>query len=277
MINKLDLLIFTDMDGSLLNHDDYTFEAAKPLLKQLKNEEIPVIPNTSKTLAELEKIRQDLDNSDPFIIENGAAVYIPVNYFTNIPDDCIIDGDYWVKSFASERRHWQQLISQLDAKFRPYYQTFSEAKAEGIAALTGLNIEDAKLASQRQFNEPMAWHGPETLKQECIKALSQSGAHILEGGRFLHVSGDCDKAQAMQWLSKQFERNNNTPSKTIAIGDSGNDIAMLEAADFSICVKSPKASYPVLQRKNNIYYTEHIAPTGWTEGLSLAINHLKNA
>lgn len=47
-------LVITDMDGCLLNHNDYHYDAVLPTLKQLNNDAIPVILNTSKTRFELE-------------------------------------------------------------------------------------------------------------------------------------------------------------------------------------------------------------------------------
>ncbi len=46
-------LVFTDMDGSLLDHYTYQFDEAIPTLEELEQSDIPVIPITSKTQAEL--------------------------------------------------------------------------------------------------------------------------------------------------------------------------------------------------------------------------------
>ncbi len=82
-------LVVTDMDGTLLNHHDYRVDAARPMLEKLERASIPVIFNTSKTLAELLELTQQLDNHHPFIVENGSAIYIPRDYF---PDDCLPPG-----------------------------------------------------------------------------------------------------------------------------------------------------------------------------------------
>ena len=80
-------LIFSDLDGTLLDHYSYQSTAAQPTLKQLHDAKIPVILNTSKTLAELNIIRAELELETPFIIENGAAIYIPINTFKTQPED----------------------------------------------------------------------------------------------------------------------------------------------------------------------------------------------
>ncbi len=78
-------LIFTDMDGTLLDHHTYSFEAAKPTLTSLAERNIPVIPTTSKTFVELLELRETIGLTGPFIVENGAAAYIPHGFFAKKP------------------------------------------------------------------------------------------------------------------------------------------------------------------------------------------------
>ena len=78
MLKKI--LVFTDLDGTLLDHYTYQTDEATEMIATLKLNEIDIIPNSSKTLPEISLIREQLDLSSPFIIENGAAVFIPINY-----------------------------------------------------------------------------------------------------------------------------------------------------------------------------------------------------
>ena len=102
-------LIFTDLDGSLLDHFDYSFAPAEPLLKQLEQQAIPVICTTSKTLPELLNLRKKLKNTHPFIVENGAAIYVPEGYFNKdtvhlFSPDFAYKG-YYCKEFCQPRSH----------------------------------------------------------------------------------------------------------------------------------------------------------------------------
>ena len=69
-----DAMVFSDLDGTLLDHDGYSFEAAKPALAALAERAIPVVPSTSKTLVELEKLSVEIGLSGAAIAENGAAI-----------------------------------------------------------------------------------------------------------------------------------------------------------------------------------------------------------
>jgi len=80
MSRKSSWVVFTDLDGTLLDHSSYSFEAARPALEGLRARRIPVVPCTSKTRAEVEEIRTRLRNRDPFVVENGGAALIPAGW-----------------------------------------------------------------------------------------------------------------------------------------------------------------------------------------------------
>ena len=267
------ILIFTDMDGSLLCHDSYSHEAAAPMLMQLKKIGIPVIPTTSKTKAELLHLRLSLENTAPFIIENGAAVFIPIGYFPEQPEDTEIVGDFWVKKFVHNRYYWQSLITHISRVDTGKFTTFSELTTRQIAELTGLDDESSNRASRRLYGEPVVWKGNNDEKELFTLELKDMGANVLQGGRFIHVSGECDKGQAMLWLVDVFKRNKpEVPVTTVAIGDSQNDVAMLEMADIALLIRSPVHPLPKLERSNKIYISEYLGPEGWAQGVKDILN-----
>ena len=267
-MNMLKTLVFSDLDGTLLDHFTYQSTAAVDTLAQLKNANIPVILNTSKTLAELEIIHQDLNLNTPFIIENGAAIYIPIGTFSIQPADTITVGDYWVKSFCLPRQHWLTLLSEQTDEFTECYKGFSSISASTLAQITGLTLEEADRAKQRQYGEPIQWLGDEKTKNNFIEHLINLGANVVQGGRFIHVGGYCDKGQALIWLTEQYrDHYDNTSIFTIALGDGENDIAMLEAADIAVQIRSPVHNFPKLYRQFKTTRTQHYGPEGWAEAI----------
>ena len=272
-MNKLapESLVFTDMDGTLLDHDTYSIEPAKSMLMHLESINIPVIPNTSKTFAELVALREKHNLNGPFIVENGAAVYVPHGFLPQKPQGALWSDGYWCKSFTSARSHWLQLIESAAKSFTGLYKSFSQMSLHEICEATGLSEEDAKLASKRQFGEPIQFNGDDHQKLQFISALKQRGANILEGGRFIHVCGGVNKGQAMNWLAEviQSQFSLTHPPRTIALGDSGNDIAMLEQADIGIRIRSPIKPPPELNEpKGEIITSNHFGPVGWAETLA---------
>ncbi|WP_293226759.1 HAD-IIB family hydrolase [Moritella sp.] len=261
--------IFTDLDGTLLDHDNYSFTPALTTLAELKRAAIPVIPNTSKTYVELVELRRKLDLHGPFIVENGAAVYIPVNYFSHQPIGTIQQDGYWVKSLVHLREHWLSLLPSVPVELTALFTNMNSMTVNDIVNATGLDAASAALASQRQYGEPVLWHGNAAQKQVFIQHLNKQGATVLEGGRFLHVCGNCNKGKAMDWLMEQFKFFN--PQQTpysIALGDGNNDIAMLEAAQYAAIISSPVHIPPKLKRKQRLITSKNTGPTGWAEVLA---------
>lgn len=268
-------LIFTDLDGTLLDHHTYSFDAAIPTLKHLGKVDIPVIATTSKTYEEVIGLYDALDISGPFIIENGAAIFIPKHFFPTQPEQTIAQGDYWLKTFSQPRENYIAVVEKLVDEFGHAFRSFYQMTANEIAEVTNLSIASAKLANLRQFGEPVLWRGSDKEKQAFIKEAKKLGANILIGGRFIHVCGDCDKGKALHWLTREYQRQFKLSKTTaIALGDSGNDIAMLEAADIAVQIKSPTHSYPILDqcKVSFVYQTQGFGPVGWSEALSFILD-----
>ncbi|MDO6775083.1 HAD-IIB family hydrolase [Shewanella sp. 3_MG-2023] len=260
-------LIFTDMDGTLLDHFDYSFSSAIAVIEGLNEKQIPIIPNTSKTFAEMEKFQQTIGFNSPFISENGAVIYIPIGYFDTQPQDTFTQGYYWVKEFCEPRSHWLTLLETEAKAFAEDYLGFSSLTAEELCELTDLTPEKATLALVRHYSEPLLWTGDDTRKQAFMAHMNSLGANMLQGGRFLHVGGHTDKGCAMDWLAQQYANAYQTSVQTIALGDSGNDSAMLEAADIAIQIKSPTHTFPKIDTTSTPIQSSQYGPKGWAECL----------
>ncbi|RMG01121.1 MAG: mannosyl-3-phosphoglycerate phosphatase, partial [Nitrospirae bacterium] len=83
------VIIFTDLDGTLLRADDYSFSEAKEALSLIKRRGIPLVIVSSKTRAEIEVYREKLGNTHPFVSENGGGVFIPLGYFENTDGEMV--------------------------------------------------------------------------------------------------------------------------------------------------------------------------------------------
>jgi mannosyl-3-phosphoglycerate phosphatase family protein len=263
-------LVFSDMDGTLLNHHDYRVEAAMPMLKQLEEDHIPVIFNTSKTFAELSSLVKQLNNRHPFIVENGSAIAVPEDYF---------DASFQRQEFAQARQHSgyrvivkgcdiQSINSYLEEE-QPDAINFVQCSIEEAIQLTGLSASEVRAAQSRQYSVPLCFADRQLEKEFSAKAVS-AGFGILKGGRFLHVLGRCDKGSSMLYLKQVYARFCGKTMTVIALGDSQNDEDMLEQSDVAVIVKSPSNAEIHLCRNEPIY-TQEYAPEGWSEGVKLAL------
>jgi len=142
----MQLLIFTDLDGTLLDHETYSWVPAQPALNELKRLGVPLIMASSKTAAEIAPLRAKAGFSHcPAIVENGAGILPPGNFAD--------DGD--VSAYRTIRETLGQVAEQLRANFKG----FGDMSVEEIAASTGLPGDSAALAARRAFSEPGVWSG----------------------------------------------------------------------------------------------------------------------
>lgn len=269
------LLVFTDMDGTLLDHHDYSFEAARPALQRLKDLGIPVIPVTSKTRAELMPLMKQLALHGPFVVENGAGIYIPKGFFAQQPAGTQAVDDLWCYAQVPPRAHWLQVLNQLKLNFVDAFTHFSQMGVSGVQAATGLPRAAAELACQRDFGEPVQWLGSEEQQAEFISACQAYGAKVLQGGRFLHVAGESDKGVAVRWLCEAFQAADKHDVYTVGLGDSLNDVAMLQAVDQAVVIKgvnSEALSAALAASQVTAHHTQGFGPVGWHAAMMLILD-----
>jgi len=261
------LVIYTDLDGTLLDHDSYAWQPAAAALARLARLEIPLILNSSKTARELHALRRELCNRHPYIVENGGAVCIPDRYFPPSADNAAPETDE-VHTFGPSYALILQTLQDLRLAKHYLFEGFADFGVEGIMRTTGLNRQDAELAAQRLGSEPLIWQGSEEELRAFRRDLAESGLQLVKGGRFLHVMGNCDKGRAMQWLTERFRRADPERTfQTVALGDGQNDLPMLETADLAVVIKPKHGPALQLEHHHNVIYPEAPGPAGWQEAL----------
>ncbi|MFT2097645.1 HAD-IIB family hydrolase [Marinomonas sp. 2405UD66-6] len=265
------LLVFSDLDGTLLDHHTYSFVPAQTALQSLKTFSIPCVINTSKTFHELLSLREALDHQDPFIVENGSAVYIPKHLSLFIDEELEDCGDYWVKAFGPKR---STLIELTDSQKDNYtFKRFSDISCQELMTLTGLSEENATLAMQREFTEPMVWTDSNVALNQLREYLAPFGVQIQKGGRFSHLMGKhCDKANAMLWLTDLYASQSDEEITTMALGDGENDIGMLSEADIPVVIRSPVHAPPEVPNRIDAWLTDGYGPEGWAQAIDLVLS-----
>ena len=156
-----------------------------------------------------------------------------------------------------------------------YYQLLSACSAQEASSLTGLSLAQSEQAISREFSEPLIWTSGSKELAMFKKQLKEHDLNTLQGGRFLHVLGNCDKGIATDKLINILSSTKNQ-IKTITLGDSDNDAAMLLTGDISIIVNSP--SNTQLQKLiTPNFHTHREAPEGWAEGISYALAEIEES
>ena len=260
-------IVFTDMDGTLIDRNTYSYEAAKPALLALKEQDIPLIFCTSKTRAELEIYVQELDLAHPFISENGGAIFIPRNYFDVEYEHTKEMSNYNVIELGTDYGTLRKTLGDIRASVDFEIIGFGDLDAAGVSEDTGLDIKSAKLARMREYDEAFRLsEGEDTpeVANRLIKLIKSHGLNHTRGGRYWHIIGDNDKGKAVTILSgiyrRQFAGDN---VKTIGLGDSQNDLPMLQAVDIPLLVQKPGGQHDASITDARINKVKGIGPIGW--------------
>lgn len=243
-------LIFTDLDATLLNHDDYSYEEAKEALERVKKMKIPLIIATSKTFAEVESLQKELGVLAPCIIENGAGIYIPSSD-TLAKEDWHKDQEAWIK--VSESKSYLQARVFLNAMKSKYkIEGFGDMSVETVMHHTGLDFEAAENAKKRDYTEPFLIEDV-TDVVALSKEANALGFDVVKGGRFFHlITLGQDKSKAMLQLKLLYEEYHQHTFNSIALGDSNNDFTMLQHADIGILIPKYDGTYAPLIAPNII-------------------------
>ncbi len=255
--------VLTDLDGTLLDHETYRFDAAAPALKLLQERNIPLILCSSKTRLELEHYRRLLKNHHPFISENGGALFVPKGYFAFPASDRIRD-EYEVLEFGLSYEILARALERCRNEAGVSVTGFHELCTEEVAGLTGLPLQEAHWARIREYDEPFLVH-EEKDRPVVEQWVHREGLRITRGGRFSHLTGNHDKGQAVRTLLNLFRREGDW--RAVALGDGLNDLPMLEAVDIPILVQHPDGTHDPDVRGPKILRVDDIGPVGWNRAI----------
>jgi|GEM_PF-16486 len=265
----LQKIIFTDLDGTLLDAKNYSFKDALPALNLIRSEKIPLVFCSSKTRAEIEYWRRQTANEHPFISENGGAIFIPEGYFPNLIRTRPFEG-YQVIQMGLSYRHVRDVFSNLRNRHALEVSGFGDISEIEISELTNLPPDLAKLARQRDFDEPFVFK--ETPDQEFLEDIEKAGLHWTYG-RLYHISGRHNKGQSIRILKSLYEQKYDDIF-TIGLGDSQNDISIFCNVDYPVLITREKN---INENENNPYFpVDHAenlvksrmaGPAGWSEVL----------
>ena len=230
-----ELLVVTDVDACLLDEQTYRYDAALPALRALAGRGVPLVLCSSKTRAEMQPLARELPAAGPFIVENGGAIVVPAGHLPRLAGRRDALG-YRHVVLGTGREALVRALAELADQAGARVRGFSSLSVSEVAALTGLDLPAAERALQREYDEPFLLEsGPE---ERLGRAASARGLRVTRGGRFHHLLGPVDKGRALQRLLALYAAEGRRFS-AVALGDSPNDLSMLQGSDRPILVPRP--------------------------------------
>jgi mannosyl-3-phosphoglycerate phosphatase len=264
-------VFFTDLDGTLLDHRTYAWTAARPALEALARRQQPLVIVTSKTRAEVLPLLRKLERREPFVVENGGAIYVPSGYFPFPIADAARAGRGWQR--VALGTPYPRLVAALRTaarRARVSVRGLSQMPAREVAERTGLELTAARRARRREFDEAfIILDGDRSAWPRLRAEVRRLGLRTTRGSRFFHITGPNDKGATVRRLRAWFERLCGAPVCAIGLGDSPNDIPMLQAVTVPVLVARPGGRYdaetseavPTARRAGGI------GPQGWNRAV----------
>ena len=171
---------------------------------------------------------------DPFIVENGAAVY-GCNEQNSSEWELILGKSY---------KELRTILFNISKIVNYHLTPLNDLTQNQIYELTGLSDKGITRALDRRWSVPFL-NPPDDIFENVKLICDYYNVHVFRGNRMSHLlSSESHKGLAVNKL-KGYLQNNDV--KIIALGDSQNDLPLLEYADISIVVPGKNGPNKYLQ------------------------------
>jgi mannosyl-3-phosphoglycerate phosphatase len=263
-------LIFTALEGALLDPRTGSFASAEEGLSELDRRHIPLVLVTSRTRDEIEPLRRKLGHGHPFITESGGGIFFPDGYFNVKIPDAKRAGRYLCVALG---RPYEEVCAALDDVAEETgvgVAGFHHMSAKEIAENTGLRPRDAELARSREFDEPFFFTSTDERGiARFVAKAAERGFNARSGQTFWHFSSGCDAARAVRTLTKVFRDATRTRLRAVGIGPAREDLPWLRAVDQVVLLGGPGADskHPDTIQPPNISSGDTLGPAGWNAAI----------
>ena len=263
MIENSSLWVVTDVDGTLMDHS-YDLTPAKETIKTLQKISVPVILCTSKTASEVKVIRNELNLRDPYIVENGAAIY--GESLVKVNGEIILG-----KKYEFLEQILNSISNEIDYKLIPLNNLTDQEATQ----LTGLKGNSLNLMRDRHWSMPFL-NPPSFLEEKINICCKKFKVNVFKGNRMSHLlSINSNKGKAINALKKYSNLQN---IQVIGLGDSPNDLPLLLNSDIRIVIPGRDGpNMNLLDQLNDLEFTIASEPNGygWRNEINKLINKLE--
>lgn len=263
-------VVFSDLDGTLLRHEDYDWSEARGALAELRRRQVPLVIASSKTRAEIDLWRARIGNLDPFISENGGALYLPeAATAVPIPGSVPVAG-YRCLRLGTPYGRIREALGALARELGVPLRGFGDMEAAEIASRSGLSGGELEAAREREHDEPFVPARTLTEEEEerLVAGAGRLGLRVTRGGRFHHLMGPVSKGAAARRLLEAMAAGG-AGVRSLGLGDRMNDLELLAAMDQAVVVALPDGTHdPGLSAAlPDARFTRGIGPAGFAEAV----------
>ncbi len=258
------IVIFTDLDGSLLHRETFKFDQIKEYIKSLIDKGIIIIPNTSKTDKEIEKFNKELGVELPYISENGSLIHGLNLINTNFPNKIVLS--------RSKEELLKIFNNKVSEKLRNKCIQILNINKKEQEKILGQKDEKLKDALDRKYTLPFLFKGDKKDKNKLLKILNSCSLTFQEGGRVSNLCDNTNKVKSMNRVVKILKKTEDK-IKTIAVGDNYNDLDMLKKCDVPCLVFNDQFKLEEINI-DNLIFSNKPSPEGWADVIKMALDKL---
>jgi mannosyl-3-phosphoglycerate phosphatase len=171
-------------------------------------------------------------------------------------------------------------LSAIRKKYTINFKGVADVSVEELSNIVSMPIEQAKRMADRRYGETILQIERKDIAR-LIKYAKDEGMRAIHGGRFFDVTIGNDKGKAVEILRNLFKNKFHDDVTFFGIGDSTNDVSMLNLMDVPILVQKPDRSWldyeikipenvdssNISNNNNNIIKINGIGPNGWENAI----------
>lgn len=260
-LSTLRIIIITSLDGILRSRPSHSFVDVALALNLIEAKSIPLIFCSSKTRAEVERYRKQLKITDPFIVEDGGAIFIKKGYFKfHFNYDKSID-DYHVIELGPPCSTIRIILSEVEAETKLPIKGYGDMSVDEVASITGLDYSLAALEKKREYQETLVTNYKDQEVSQIKQSLTRHYLTFNYSGQFFNVMGQTDKGKAASMLINLY-RQELGDIWTVGIGNSKNDLSMLSAVDLPVLLQKPDGTWEDISIPN-LQKVDGMGPIYW--------------
>ena len=262
-------ILFSDLDGTFLDKETYEPGPALDGLVKCRQARIPVIFSSSKTRAELEFYYNRYSSLPgcPFIAENGGGIFFPKAYWEKPPEGKA-KGDFWCVTLGADIDRILSVLKSAADIAGMNIRNFSSMSPLEVAERTNLSAEEARLAKQREFDEPFWIQDNDLGNLDSFRLeIQKRQMRLTRGGRCFHIHGASDKGKAARYVLERYASAGGE-IRSAAVGDAANDLPLMQAVDKAYLVKGADGRHdPDIHEGGRIRFLSGRGPHGFLQAV----------
>jgi mannosyl-3-phosphoglycerate phosphatase len=225
---------------------------------------IPAVWVTARSRGQMDDPRRKLGHEHPFIAEEGCGVYLPEGYFHLRPAKTTRLGRFTCIPVAEPKPAAREALDSLSGETGVSVVTLRSLSARQVMKNSGLPLQDADLARQRDFDELFFFAGAS--EQDIARFVEEGrrrNLQLRQHGVLWSLAAGANLGLCIRELSKLYERALRSHPSILGIATREESQELFAACDRAVLLgdRAPDgSSQPQSSRAREIPFP---APDTW--------------